>query len=318
MYGNGGYDNRGLFITSTALVGAGFLFLAYLNYQSDNLLQVMCYAALLAGLFFETGSVTSKWKTVWILVLVSSVISIIVFAPDEGTGELTNAHYWPVVFCGLFTIMVTVVFEKTFIPKLTEGMVMLQSIGIIYWILDLSIWEFDSRFLTVVIGAPAVISALSILHAFSNLELNKTARLAQSIWSALLMLAFAADNFWGLLFGASFDDVSGVYDAAYFGGKYFLTGASLIYVVESFFLFIPRDDEESPSGTTDLVKLHVDRFSPDQTERQHAMLAMVFSVMILGLNYWLDLVPRQIAIWSVFVTFPIFLNLFVYVINQRR
>lgn len=314
-----GFDHKGLFLSSTLLVVTGFLGLAYLNVRSGHWLLLMSFASLLAGMFLEIGSVTKKWKTVWALVLASCFCSLFIFIPSKDGDVMTKIQYWPLAFCFFFTIMTTVIFENRFLPKLDEGFIMLQSMGLIYWILDLRVFEFDSLVLKIILVLPIFVSLYSVFHAFSYSKLNRSARLLLSIWSAILMLAFATDNYWALIFGPSVEEATGLGSMLLVMVKYFLTGASLIYVVQSFFLFIPRDDSNRPGRTIDLEKYHIERVSELQVHRDHSLIALVFSITVFGINFYYGIVPRQIAIWSVIISFPLLLSLYVrYVERPKR
>ena len=55
---------------------------------------------------------------------------------------------------------------------------------------------------------------------------------------------------------------------------------------------------------------HIKRYSDRQVSILHSFFCVLFTGTIFGLNYHYQILPRHIAIWIVFVTFPFILIIY--------
>jgi len=54
---------------------------------------------------------------------------------------------------------------------------------------------------------------------------------------------------------------------------------------------------------------HIARYSTGQVNKLDSFLCFLYSITIYGINFYFNLLPKQIAIWIVFITFPLILNI---------
>jgi hypothetical protein len=312
------YDSKGLFITSSLIVLAGLSYLIFLNVSSDLVMIPVGFAAMLAGMFLEVGRVTKNWQSVWVIVMVSCLSSMFLFMPNRNNEVdfLEKLPYWPLMFSFFFTIICVVWFENKFVPQIDEGFTLIQSVSIVYWCLEIGVHQWDWLSVKLAFFLPlGLLVGTAVFHAFTYFELSKGKRLILSIWSSIIMLAFSADNIIGALI-ATYNGPPPNIDLVYFL-RYFFLGIALTYIMQNFMLlqqFFPGKNDkkgEYAERVKQLKELHSSRFSPHQVKRSHATLGLLFAGTIYGLNLQFDIVPRQIAIWSVFVTFPMVLAFFI-------
>jgi hypothetical protein len=157
-------------------------------------------------------------------------------------------------------------------------------------------------------------SPYSLFHAFTNTTLTKTSRLTLSIWSSILMMLFASENIYLVYQNEQIENVANLTNGLKIALQFFLLGVSSIYIIQNFLIlvrFLPsKSNFFNAQYFIDLKELkneHIKRYSGSQVNIIHSFFCLVFSVIIFGLNYQYQIIPRQGAIWLVFVTFPFIL-----------
>ncbi|CAM3863762.1 hypothetical protein POKO110462_22460 [Pontibacter korlensis] len=295
------------------------MYIGYRVYSADKILIPLSVLALLSGLLFEYKRLCQSWNKVLLTALGAFIFSFIAFLPSKRERIYSFEHHiemWPYVFCFIFIIIAIVVYEKKIIPKLTEGITLLQSLAVVYWVVDLGIVNAEYMILKVLMAVGLFLSLYSIFHAFSYTALSRTNRLTLSIWSSIVMVLFAFDNAWNVYQNDQIETTQTLQHGAYVALQYFLLGISSIYMVQNFLMvtgFLPgRGTFFNKQYFKDIKALksqHISRYSTEQVNKAHSLLCMLFTFIVFGLNYYLDLLPRNFMIWTVFLLFPITLNL---------
>lgn len=298
-----------------ALVFLGYI--AYRAYQSEVPFLSILIIPLLLGILLESYRLSKDWSSILAKIIGALLLSTLAFLPNRNE---TVYHFeehisvWPYWFIGLFVILSAVYHEDKIIPRLTEGIVLVQSIAILYWVADLG-WEVAQNFATyVAISIGLIFSAFSILHAFTYLSLSRSARLWLSIWSSIITIIFAIDHICRVLTRDEFVNHS-LLNEGLNHLQYFLLGISLIYSFQNALMLL----DYLPSKTRfygkahlkDIRirnKIHIQRFAEQQTEIIHSLLIVFVSASFYFANFYLQWLPSHTMIWFVFWLTPYFLE----------
>jgi hypothetical protein len=314
-----GINLKPYFIGIGILLCGYSLYLGYRIFTADKILIPISVFAIIAGLFFEAERVTRSWGTIIGIAILSFFLSFFVFLPGEG-GYFLNRHIemWPYAFC-LFFIVLSITFAgDKVIPKLTEGITLMQSVAIIYWVIDSAFLGFTHIYLIpFIILFGLYFAGLSFYHGFSYDKLKRTTRLRLSIWSSIIMLLLGVENIYSVYQNPAIENTDNLVYALYIAAQFFLLGISSIYIVQNYFMlaeFIPTRErffnETYYKELNKLKKKHIDRYSQEQVSKLDSLLCVLITGTIYGLNYYFHFVPRNFIIWIVFVLFPIIINLF--------
>lgn len=310
-----------------ALVVIGFtLYIAYRIQTAGARLIPLSVVALIAGVVFENKKVMEKWSAVLWTALGSLIFSFFIFLPgkrEQVYNFENHIEMWPYAFIFFFTIISISLHEEKVTAKLTEGITLLQSVAVLYWVWDYGLMDMDSSFLKVVMVAALALSLFSFVHAFSHKTLSRTSRLTLSIWSSLIMALFAVDNIYRIYQNEQIEATTDLISGAYIALQYFLLGVSSIYIVQNIYMlisFLPGKERffnaEYFEDLRELKNAHIKRYSAAQVDIKHAIFCFIFAATAFALNHYFQLLPRHLAIWVVFLIFPYILALYDYTLRK--
>jgi hypothetical protein len=309
------------------LIVVGLLLLALTIYgfrlqSSSKHLIPISVIALLAGVLFESKRLTEKWSTLLLSGFGSFIFSFFAFLPGKKEHIYNfevHIAIWPYMFIFFFIFFSISFHGDKIIPKLTEGITLLQSIALIYWVVDYGFVDIDSLFLKSLMVVSLLFSLFSVFNAFTHTILSRTSRLTLSIWSSIIMLFFAAENIYRVYQNEQIENTADLTHGLYIGLQYFLLGISSIYIVHNFLMlsrFLPNKNRFFNSEYyRDIKKLksdHIKRYSDRQVSILHSLFCFLFTSTIFFLNYYYQILPRHVAIWTVFVVFPFILITYEY------
>jgi hypothetical protein len=299
--------------------------LAYRLYASGQQVILVSVGALMAGVIFEYKRLAQKWSTVWATAAGSLLVSFLVFLPikSEQSYQLEqHLAWWPYAFLFFFILAAIAFHAHNVTPKLTEGLSLLQSLAVVYWVMDYGWLTSTSPVIKILLLIGLFFSAYSFWHAFSYCSLSSSHRLVLSLWSSLVMALFAVDNVYSL-YQQSLQNTVDLTKATYFALHYFLLGVSSMYMVQNLFLltgFLPGKTtffNAQYSLEVQLLKqTHIQRYSDRQVPILYSLFCLLFAGTAFGLNYHFQLLPRNSMIGIVFVSFPCLLALMEYAFEQ--
>ena len=295
----------------------GLLLTLYIGYQasiSDRKLFSVSVLALFAGLLFESFRVSENWKSVIPIFVGSYFISLVSFLPGKREHIYVFENHiesWPYFFILLYALGFALFQKDRVTIKLTEGITLLLSLSLVYWALDYGFTNYQNWFAYTLLTIACLLSAFSIVNALTNLHLSKTTRLTLSIWSTVVMLAFAVDNIFSVF---NNPDIESAYlsNGLYIGLQFFLLGVSAVYIMRNYMLLVdllPSNNDNYLRDMKAIKKDHLNRFSAEQVLIGHSLLCILYAMTFYGLNYHYQVLPRHTMIWLVFLTFPLFLRL---------
>lgn len=323
-----GFDTKMFFIAIGLLILFFAIVIAIEITASDRRLIPISVIALIAGVVYESKRLTEKWKTLFYMVLGSIVFSFISFLPGKHESIYSfenHIEYWPYYFIFFFIIISIVLNENKIIPKLTEGITLIQSIAIVYWVIDFGFINSNSIFIKIALSIGLLFSLYTILNAFTYIVLTRTSRLILSLWSSIIMILFAADNIYKVYQNGQIETTTNLTMSLYLGLQYFLLGICSIYIVQNFFMitgFLPSKttffNAEYLRDVKALKNKHIERYSDLQIKRIQSFCCIVLAGTFFGINYYYKFLPRNIAIWIVFVILPYILFIYDYLTNIKK
>lgn len=188
-------------------------------------------------------------------------------------------------------------------------MTLLLSLSFIYWAIDYGFTNYHNWFAISLLGIAFLFTAFSIVNALTNLHLSKAVRLTLSIWSTIILFAFAIDNIIRVLSNPAIESAY-ISNGLYIGLQYFLLGVSAVYIMQNYILlaaFLPSKNGNYKDDLRQNKKDHIDRFSDQQVSVSHSLFCIVYAGTIYWLNYAYQILPRHTMIWLVIMTFPLIL-----------
>jgi hypothetical protein len=324
--------NRRL-IFNIALFFIGLLVLSftiYVGYRlsiSGRRLIPLSVIAIIGGVIFEGRRISDKWSVVLLTALGSLILSFLAFLPGRRENNYNFEDHiavFPYWFIIIFAIISIVFHGEKVIPKLTEGITLLQSIAVVYWVVDYGLLDTDSIFLRLLMVIGIIFSLYSIYHAFTYAILSRTSRLTLSIWSTIVMMLFASDNMYNVYQNEQIENTTDIAHRLYIGLQFFLLGVSSIYIVQNFLMlmgFLPGRGKffnaQYFREVRELKSDHIKRYSTQQVNILHSSFCLLFTVTVFGLNYHYQILSRHVAIWLVFFTFPVVLIFYDFATGKR-
>ncbi len=314
------FDLKPYIIVIGLLLLALTIYVGFRMQSSGRRLIPISVLALIAGVIFEGRRISDKWLTVLLTALGSFVLSFLAFLPgkrEHGYNFENHIEAWPYWFVIIFAILSIAFHGDKVIPKLTEGITLLQSIAVIYWVVDYGFIETNSLFLKSLMIIGLIFSLYSVFHAFTHAILSRTSRLTLSIWSSIIIMLFASDNIYRVYQNEQIENTANITHGLYIGLQFFLLGVSCIYIVQNFLMlmgFLPgKGTFFNAQYFRDIKELkgdHIKRYSDRQVSILHSFFCVLFTGTIFGLNYHYQILPRHVAIWVVFVSFPFILIIY--------
>ncbi len=304
----------------------GLLLTLYIGYRasiSDRKLFSVSLLALFSGLLFESIRVSGSWKTVAGIFAGTYLFSLIAFLPgkrEQVYNFENHIEMWPYFFLFIFAIFFGIAYKDRVTAKLTEGVTLLLSLSLVYWTVDYGFTNYHNWFAYTLLTISFFMTVFSIINALTNLHLSRTTRLTLSVWSTVIMFAFAVDNIFRVFDNPDIESTYLSY-GLYIGLQFFLLGVSAVYIMQNYMLlaaFLPSKNGNYRRDLKENKKDHIDRFSDEQVLTGHSILCILYTLTFYGINYKYQILPRHTMIWLVFLTFPLFLRLIDLIVYGRK
>nr|WP_294942689.1 hypothetical protein [uncultured Mucilaginibacter sp.] len=305
-------DEKTILVFS-ALLGSLFLFFCYKIIVHPWAILPARYPIIFAGIVFEYKRLVS-WRQLLNISLGGFGISLIIFIPALGDGSFIDSlKVWPYFFGGAFAFFALILQMKALLPRITEGIVLLQTMAIIYWVLTTNTIEYN-WFTVALIMVSVILGVIALYYAFSYAQHTRTSLLCLSIWSAIVLVLIGFDNASQVLAIGEIEHILSPTSVALTAAQYFMLGISCLYIADSFLMvyaFLPFRGKESrkeyEKARKELKDWHIARVDTRQLKRTHALAAVVFTIIVFGCNYTFRLLPPNFLIWLVFILFPVFI-----------
>ncbi|MGB3453296.1 MAG: hypothetical protein WBA59_05680 [Moheibacter sp.] len=303
-----------LFIIIGIIAAVFTVFIGYRIAVSPQKLFTVGMLALFGGLLFESIRVSENPKMIIPIFIGAYVFSLLIFLPGKNDYPYNlegHLKVWPYYFMAIYAVGFILFNQEKVTQKLTEGITLLLSVSLIYWLIDLGIGRFRTTFGYLLIGI--VFSAFSIFSALGKMKLTKTNRLILSIWSSVIILIFTIDNLIGVFDAANKTASPLLSERLYLSLQYFFLGISAIYILQNYYMIaklLPSKNSNYKDDFREAVSEHINRYSDRQVLVGHSLFCIVFTALIYGLNYKFEILPRHTMIWLVIFSFPILIGLY--------
>ena len=280
------------------------------NSSNQSSLLLMLTPVIL-GITYENLKLGSNWKFVLLKIFVSIILSLVVFHHDKTNLNFVfedRINFWAYFFIAIFVIISTIFHKDKTIPKLTEGITLLHSIAFIYWVIELDVKNLTTYLILVFLVIS--LSIITFIHSLSYIELTKKYRLFLSLWSSIIMVVFSINTIIRVIKLESYKnlEVLNILQNTFY---YFILGISLVYIFKNasiLYAYIPSNNNNYKTDLKKINAKHIKRFSNIQVEIKDSIFAIVTTSITFCINYIFKLIPSNILIWIVFITFPIILN----------
>lgn len=280
---------------------------------SDRKILQLNFIALLLGLVFEYRRISEKWATVLWTALGAYILSFFAFA--KGKRERVyifedHLEMWPYYFLGAFIIIALAVQYASATKKMTEGITLLLTIAINYWIIENGYWDTGSVFVKSLIAINVLLSIFSVYNAFSYSNLSKGVRLTLSLWSSITALVLAVDNFLKLYKYRDIEHLPTFSDSAMVFLQFFLLGISSIYIAQNLTMvgaYLPG--KKYMETVREMNDVHLNRFSKEQVYIVDSIIVFIISLTGFVLNHFYQFLPTNFMIWTTITLTPVLLYL---------
>lgn len=315
------------FLTIFILIALGSLIALFFIFKrvlgTDRELLSLTLLPLVLGIIFELRRLQVSWSNIILKIVLSLASSLILaFIPGKKEHEYNvenHIAYFPFVFIVVFLVISITFFvmnkqDKKLTSKLTEGALFIQSLSVLYLIIDLL--DFKTlNFLEILLLLVGVLfSSISTFHAFFSVKHTDSSKFLLSFLSSIIMFVFGI--YYGIrVFQFEISTDYSLSNNSISFIQYFLFGTSAIYILRNayfIFGFIPAKGESSKEyrqRKTELKKNHIERFSSQQLP----ILSSLFCLILVGglyfLNFKFNWIPSYTMIWLVFTFFPFLIYL---------
>lgn len=305
-----GFDLKPLLIGTVIILIPLIIYIFYRISNSTNRLIPISVIALIGGAVIENKRLTPKWSTVFYITIFSFVMSFFCFLPGKHESVYVFENHieiWPYMFLFFFLTMTYAFHKDKIIPKMSEGITLIMSVGIIYWVFDHGFFDTESTFFKISMIIGFIIALFSIINAFVNISLSKSLRLFLSIWSSIIMIFLAIDNIYTVYQNGQVEDSVFLIDKINVGLQYFLLGICSVYILQNVMMilgFLPDKhrffNKDYFNDVRELRNEHIERYSENQSNILLSLICLIISAGFLIINYKHDLLNRNSAIWLVF------------------
>ncbi|WP_343768420.1 hypothetical protein [Gangjinia marincola] len=306
---------RFLFLLSLSLIVL-FVYILYRVYQNEgNLLSITIFPLLL-GVIYENRRLGVEWNTLILKSIGALILSFVAFIPGKRSGEYIfdeRVEIWPYYFIVIFAIISFIRLKDKVVPNLTEGITLIQSFCILYWLIEVKVMEINNTIVYILAGTGILFSILSFIHAFTYISLSRTSRLTLSIWSSVIMFFFAADYMIYLyLTDVIYKNEMNIIISLL---QYFLLGTSLIYFIQNismFLVYLPSKHfyytKQDKTDIKEMHNRHIKRYSKKQVKVHESFIILLICSFLFYLNLANDYLSRHSMIWIIFIIIPIILR----------
>lgn len=283
---------------------------------------------LILGLVFQGKRLYGTWRPLIENFVIALGGSFFIFILAHKTTPIEEKIFLiTYTFLLSFILAFLAKFKKSrvlIIPQLTEGVTLLHSIAVIYWLVDFSRDYIYVKIIYVFFFAIFLLSLFSIINAYTKIPLSVTNRFLLSLWSSVVMILFALDYIITVFKNGEISDALSFQDVTFVFVQYFLLGISAIYIAQNINMilgFLPDKSErlfQSSRRRKALAKDHIERYSDKQVSIWYSIFCTIFSIFLFWLNYEYQFISKQSAIWIVFVSFPVLIYCFEYLKNLKN
>ncbi|MEL1247181.1 hypothetical protein [Flavobacterium helocola] len=312
------------FVWVSIFASAFTLFIVYKITVSERSFFSISLFALLSGVIIESYRISKDWKIVFFKFIGAYVFSFIAFLPKKNEVNYnieSHIEFWLQTIVIIYVVISAIFYKEKIVQKLTEGITLLLSLSLIYWVLDYGFINIDFIVVKILLIVGLLFAVYSISHSLFYMPLSRTSRLVLSIWSSIVVFAFALDNIFRVFTNKNIEDSEYFAEGLHIGIQYFLLGISAIYILQNYFFLTDLLPSKNGNYKKDLFHAkseHIKRFSDSQVSRKNSLICILYCTCLYFFNGYYDLLPRHTMIWLVIFSFPVFVGLFNYIMSRSK
>lgn len=310
--------NHLLILLSLVIIIPIFSYFYYRLYTNGNGIASFLTIPLILGIIFENRRLSGDWSSICLKIAGAVVLSLFMLLPSgRETSYNFEENIIAFTYCFIFLfILFSIGFhEEKVTAQLSEGIMLLKSVAIIYWIIDIGFFNYQNGFTYFLISIGLPFSILAFFHAFTYTKLTQNTRFWLSIWSCLIMITFAMEYAFFVFTVDHYTDYQ-ILNNGLLVLQYFLLGISAMYMVQNAIMLLTYLPSRSSfygkahrKEIRAMNKKHIARFSKEQVKITEALLILLFTIGIYYCNYAFKIMPRGTAIWLVFFLTPYLIQL---------
>lgn len=209
------------------------IFIGYKLVPSEYKIYSFGIFALFLGLLFESLRISDSWVRVGYIFIAAFICSIIILLLPPFFHFRKNLPFSPYIFWITFSFISAIFHDEKATLKLTEGVTMLHSITIIYWVIDCGYIRTENWLVKSLLILGLLLSLFSIFNALTPFILSITTRLVLSLWSSIVVLLMSIDVIYRVYQNHNITSSQSFANGAYFVLQYFFLGFSSTYIVQN-------------------------------------------------------------------------------------
>ena len=283
-------------------------YLFYRIYTNDKEILHLYFLPLVLGLTIEYWRISKNFQTVLLTAFGALVLSLINFLPgkhEHGYNFENHLGFWPYAFLGTYIFISMIIQFSKATKQLTEGITLLLTLAINYWIFSNEYWNSEYVIIKFLILINGIFSAYSIFHSLSYKNHSKTSAFILSVWSSIITLVLSIDNILKTYQNKDIENMQSLSEGSFAFLQFFLLGISSIYIAQNLVMlgaFLPG--KNYLDTVREITDVHIERYSDEQVYIFDAVLVLVISFIAFGINHKFQFLPTNLMIWTMISITP--------------
>lgn len=284
------------------------LYLFYRIYIADKEILHLYFLPLLLGLTIEYWRISNKLPTVLWTALGAFVLSFFNFLPykrEPGYDFEDHLEFWPFAFLGIYIFIAMFIQFTKATKRLTEGITLLLTLSINYWIFSNDYWNSEYLIVKILIIINGIFSVYSIFHSVSYRNHSKASVFVLSIWSSIVTLILSFDNILKVYQNKDIANMTSLSESSFAFLQFFFLGISSIYIAQNIIMvgaFLPG--KNYLNTVREIADVHIGRYSDEQVYLFDAVLVLIITLVAFGINYKFQYFPTNFMIWIMITITP--------------
>ena len=283
-------------------------YLLYKVYINDKEILHLYFLPLILGLTVEYWRVSKRIQIVLLTALGAFGLSLFNFLPskyEHGYSFENNLEFWPFAFLGTYVFIAMIIQFTKVTKRLTEGITLLLTLSINYWVLSNDYWNSEYLIIKILIVLNGLFSIYSIFHSISYRRHSKASVFILSVWSSIITLILSFDNILKVYHNRDIEQMASLSESTFAFLQFFFLGISSIYIAQNIIMvgaFLPG--KHYLETVREIAEIHIERYSDEQVYLFDAVLVLIISLVAFAVNYRFQYMPTNFMIWSLITITP--------------
>jgi hypothetical protein len=283
-------------------------YLLYKIYTNDKEILHLYFLPLLLGLTIEYWRISKNFQYVLLTAFGALLLSFLNFLPykrEHGYNFEDDLEFWPYSFLGTYIFIALIIQFTKATKRLTEGITLLLTLSINYWIFSNNYWNSDYLIIKILIIINGIFSAYSIFHSISYRNHSQLSVFVLSVWSSIITLILSFDNILRVFQNKDIVNMSSLSESSFAFLQFFFLGISSIYIAQNIFMVIAFLPGKNYLDSVRLIaEVHIGRYSDEQVYLFDAVLVLVITLIAFGINYKFQYLSTNFMIWTMITITP--------------